>query len=485
MRRLKKLSLAAVISAMTLFLGSSLTRAQDPQPPEDVPKPKPAARGVPPVAYPDQDPSGVQDSTPPLQPDSRPLTGVQNPTLGSPEIGHSYFVPGVQFLDTARSISLNQAAGSDWSSTNYVVGNLSLYRVTSHSELSANYTGGGYFSTAGAQGNGHFHEVGLTEGFKWRRWQLSLIDEFSYLPESSFGFGLGTGISVPGINGGLAPSLPGLQTSYQPNQSILTSIGTRYSNSFTTEVVYAISPRSSINVDGSYAILRFLDPGNIDSDTDILNVGYNYQISKEDAVGVLYRFTEYHFLGTPQGLTDHAIHLAYGRKITGRVALQFFGGPEIAIFRVPVDNETQRISPSGGVTLSYAMPRGAVSLTYNHGVSNGGGILIGSNTDQVRLELDRQISRHWQGSISFGLARNQGLGNFLNVNQSGQGYDSYVAGGALGRRLGRNANLSLAYSARIQTSTQNVCAAGSCNTSYTQHQVTLGLAWHARPFVLH
>jgi hypothetical protein len=482
-RRLRDFRLAAVVSAMALFLGSALTRAQGQQSPEDTSKPRPAARGVPSVANPDQDSPEDPDSTPPLQPDSRPLTGAQSPNLGSPEVGHSYFVPGFQFFDTARSISLNQLIGSDWTSTSYVVGNLSLYRVTGHSELSANYTGGGYFSTDSAQGNGYFHELGLTQGVKWRRWQLSLIDQFSYLPESSFGFGFGTGLSVPGISGVLAPSLPGLQTSYEPNQSILTSIGTRYSNSFTTEAVYTFS-RSSINVAGSYGILRFLDPGNIDSDTDILNVGYNHQISKEDTVGILYRFSEYHFLGTPQGVTDHAIHLAYGRKITGRLALQLFGGPEITFFREPVDNKTQRVSPSGSLTLSYAMPRGAVLLTYNHGVSNGGGILVGSDTDQVRLELDRKISRHWQGSISFGLARNKGLGNFLNVNQNGQDYDSYLAGGALNHPLGRNANLSIAYSARIQTSTQNVCAAGSCNTSYTQQQVTFGLSWHARPFVL-
>jgi hypothetical protein len=480
-----KILAPAVLSAVALLLGSFSACAHQQQPSEDRSKAKPAARSIPPVAYPDQQLGGDQDSTPPLQPDSQPLTGVQNPSLGSPEIGHSYVVPGVQVLDTARSISLNQASGSEWSSTAYAAGNLSVYRLTSHSELSANYSGGGYFSTQSAQSTGHFHQVGLKQSFRWRRWQLALMDEFSYLPESSFGFGLGTGLAIPGVGAGLAPFLPGVQTSYQPNQTILTSRGTRYSNSFTTEVNYSISRRSSINVAGSYGILRFLDPGNIDSDVDILNVGYNYEISKTDSIGVLYRFSEYHFRDTPQALSDHAVHVAYGRKITGRLALQLFGGPEIAVFRVPIDNETQRVSPSGGVILSYALPSSAVSVRYNHGVSNGGGILIGSNTDQVRLELDRHISRLWQGSVSFGFARNQGLGTFLTVSQGGQSYDSYVMGGSLAHALGRNANLSLAYSARIQTSTQNVCAAGACNTSYTQHQVTFGLSWHAAPVVLH
>jgi hypothetical protein len=481
MIRLRKYQLAGVVTALLLF--SPFAGAQDQQQPsDDTSKPKVAARGIPAVPDSDQDTSGDQDS-PPLQPDSRPLTGVQTPSLGSPEVGHSYFIPGVQFLDTTRSISLNDATGADWSSSAFVAGNMSLYRITSHSELSANYTGGGYFSTDSDQGSGDFHEVSVMQGFQWRKWRLSFIDQFSYLPESSFGFALGTGLSIPGI-GGLASGLPALQAGYQPNQSILTSIGTRYSNAFATEAVRTFH-RSSVNIAGTYSILRFLDPGNINSDMDILNIGYNYEASKADTVGTQYRFTEYHFFGTPQGLIDHAIHLAYGRKITGRLALQLFGGPEIAIFRLPVDGQTQRITPSGGVTLDYAMPRSDIALTYSHGVSNGGGILIGSDTDQLTLQVGRRITRRWQGSVSFGFARNSGLGTFLNVDESGESFDSYVVGGALNHSLARNATLTLAYSARIQVSTDSVCAAGTCGTNYIQHQVNVGVSWHARPFVLH
>jgi hypothetical protein len=479
-----ELRLASALSLLTLLLGfNCLARAQDPQPAIDASKPKPAAQGMPGVIDPDDRATTDNDPFALSQPDSRPLTGVQSLSLGSPEVGHSYLVPGIQFLDTARSISLNEATGSNWSSTTFLAGSLSLYRLTSHSELSANYLGGGFFSSDGAQGNGFLHELGLTQSFKWRRWHLSLIDEFSYLPESSFGFGLGTGISTPGIGGGLAPALPSLQNSYQPNQSILTSNGARYSNSFATEVVYEFR-RSSINVAGTYAILRFVEPGNIESDADILTVGYNYQISSQNSMGVLYRLTEYHFLGSPQGLADHAAHIAFGRKITGRLALQLFAGPELALFRQPIDNETQSLRPSGGVTLTYRVTKGDVLLSYNHGVSNGGGVLIGADTDQLRLELDREISRRWQASFFFGFARNRGLGSFVSVNQSNQNFNSYVAGGALSHPLGHDAALSLAYSARIQNSTQSVCAAGNCATSFTQHQLSFGMSWHARPLVL-
>jgi hypothetical protein len=461
------------------LLGSRSACAQDQQPSDDSAKPKSAARSIPASLDSDQD-----DSDPgTLQPDTRPLTGVQTPSLGSFEIGHNYFVPGVQLMETVRSISLNEPTGADWSSSSFLAGSMSLYKVSARSELSANYTGGGYLSSGGAQGNGMFHQLGITQAFKWKRWQLSLIDEFSYLPESAFGFGIGTGFSVPGISGVLAPTLPDLQSDLHPNQSILTSAGSRYSNSAAAELLYKLR-RSSINLSGTYAILRFVEPGNVNSDMDVLSAGYDYQLTGKSSVGVLYRLTEYHFLDTPQGLTDHSVRLAYGRKITGRIALQLFGGPELAMFRQPVENQSQRLTPSLGATLNYAMPNTNLLLSYNHGVSNGGGVLIGANTDQIRLEVDRHINRGWQGTVSFGFARNNGLGDFLDVLNQNQNYDSYVIGGGLNHMLNRTANLTFAYSARIQISTQNVCAAGSCGTSFTQHQFSVALSWHALPFIL-
>jgi hypothetical protein len=483
MRRLRKRWIAAVVVAIDLLVGAGLVCAQDQQP-EDASKPKPAARAYPPVGYPDQNPNGEQDSTLPLQPDTRPLTGVQDPTLGSPELGHSFWVPGVQYHNIAGSTALNQTSASGWNSTSYLVGNISLLKASSNSQLSVNYSGGGYFSTNSVEGNGQFHQLALVQAFKWRRWQLSLIDQFSYLPESSFGFGLGTGISIPGIGGSLGSVLSGLQGTYQPNQSILTSIGARYNNSFTTQVVYALNRRSSINVAGSYGILRFVKAGNIDSDDVIANVGYNYLLSKKDTIGVLYRFSEYRYIGNPQVLDDHAVHAAYGRKITGRLALQLLGGPEITTFRIPVRGQTRRVSPSGSATLSYAWGANNLSLTYSHGVSNGGGAQVGANSDQVQTGLDRQISRYWHGNINFGYARNEGFGNFSGLSQNAQVFDSYYVGGGLGRPLGRNSTLLLGYTARIQTSNQAVCAAGTCSTSYTQHQVSVGFSWHARPFGL-
>ncbi len=480
MRRLKTILTGVAVIAV-LFVWTTMAGAQEPG--EESSKSKPAARVSPLLNEGDQNPYGDQDSAPPLQSDMRPLTGVQNATLGSPEIRHSYWVPGFQYSNILSSSTLNQTTASRWNSTSYLTGNVSLLEAWSRSQLSLNYSGGGSFSSQRSQGSGYFHQLGLIQNFDWGRWQLAFLDQFSYLPESPFGFGGGTGISVPGVGGSLGPPLPGLIGNFQPNQTILTSFGTRYSNSITTQAVYELTPRGSINVAGSYGTLRFLRAGNIENNDYISDIGYNYALGKKDTFGVLYRYSAFRYIGNPQALDDHVVQLSYGRKITGRLALQMSGGFESTNFRIPIGNATNHLGESVNAAFKYAIAQSNLALTYMRGVSNGSGVQLGSSTDQIESAMDRRLSREWQGRFHFGYARNGSLGR-PSAGQSSQAFNSYYIGGGLNRPLGRSADLSLAYTAQIQNSNLAVCATGTCNKNYTQHQITIGFSWHARPFVL-
>lgn len=479
-----KMFLVLIEMMALLYVGEATARAQDPQDQgENNNKPKPAARTYLPLIFDDQNPSGDQDSAPPRQPDMLPLTGIQNPTLGTPEFRHSYWVPGFQYSNIVSSNALNQPAASGWNSTSYLVGNLSLLEAWSRSLLSVNYTGGAFFPTDSGIKRGHFHQFGLNQKFDWGRWQLAVLDEFFYLPDSPFGFGGGTGVSIPGIGGSLGTPLPGLGGFYQPNQTVLTVFGTRYGNDAATEVSYRLSRRSLINIAGSYGLLRFLQAGNIESNEYGANVGYDYALGKRDTLGVLYRFTAFRFIGNAQALNDHAVHISYGRKITGRLALRVSGGPEITNFSIPIGTVTRQIGESVDASLDYGMEHTNLFLTYARGVSNGSGIQAGSSSDRIQMGLSRQLSPGWKSNMNFGFARNGNLGN-LALGQAQQTYGSYYIGGNLYHALGREASLSIAYTTRFQTSNKAVCVAGTCSKDYTENQITLGFSWHARPFVL-
>ena len=460
-----------------LFLSVSLLSAQ-----EDDSRPKPAARVNPLLieGLGGQDSNGDPGSTSNLNPDTLPLTGVANPTLGTPGIRHSYWLPGFQYADSIRSSALNQAISSGWNTTSIVTGNFSLLESWSRAQLAVNYSGGASFSSDRVQGTSQFQQLGLVETVDWGRWQLHFLDQFSYLPETQFGFGDGTALSIPGIGGPLAPPLPGLESNYVPNQSIFTTFGPRYSNAFATQVAYTVSRRGSITAAGTYGILRFIEAGNIESNNASFNAGYDYALTKADTLGVQYRFSGYRYIGNPQAINDQVVQFMYGRKITGRIALQLFGGPELTALRVPVNNSTNRVSGSGGASLTYAWNRGSIALNYDHGISGGSGVFAGASTNQLRFSLDRQLSREWTATLNSGYSRNASVVGSV----SSQSYNSWYLGGGLRRPLGRNANFTIGYEAQIQTSNLAVCAAGTCSTNFALHQVTLGFQWHTRPFVL-
>src|ERR1700731_1319117 len=100
MKKKQSLRLLKVCPVALLFaFGATLAGAQEPaETPENRP-PKPAAGGIWQVQQEEQN----QQDPGALQPDTRPLTGVQNATLGKVASEHSYWIPGIQYGNTIQN----------------------------------------------------------------------------------------------------------------------------------------------------------------------------------------------------------------------------------------------------------------------------------------------------------------------------------------------------------------------------------------------
>jgi len=477
MKHWKKSVYGIVWATVACFCASPLSAQQ-----EGGERPRPAARVLTPLPDLSGDQQDTDQSTQTLQPDTGPVTGIQNPTLGTAEMRHSYWVPGIRYSNLARSNSLNFAPNTGWNTTSFFSGDLSAVEAWSHSALSVNYSGGGFSSTDNLQGSGHYHQFAVAYEIDQRRWHVLLVDQFSYLPQSEFGFGGTSGLAFAGITGALAVPLPGLQNVFVPGQTIFTAIGPRYSNASAAQLTYDVSRRGSITVAGVLGLLRFTNSGNVNSDTNILDVGYNYAITRKDTIGFSYRFSAYHYPGAAQALGDHLAQFVYGRRVTGRLALNLAGGPEVTTFRVPINGLTRRVSGSGSGSLTYAFRRSSVGLSYSHGISNGSGLFTGASTDLVGATASRQLTRVWSGSLNFGYAKNRQI--LTATGLTSPTFDSWVPGAGLSRPLGRTMNFSLGYQAQIQVSNLPLCNTPNCGTNYTQHQIFLSFEWHARPLVL-
>jgi hypothetical protein len=492
MSRSKRIAVSSLLLFGLLAVAASV-RAQDPQeppptqePPPPTPdsdpnaKPKPAARGVPGL---DDNDTDQNQNTQQWQPDTAPPTGLENPSLGTPELRHSYIVPGLEYGSTIQSQPLGPQVKQGWYANQYVGADLSLLASGTHNTLGFNYSGGGFFTTSDQQNNGYYQILSFADSINFSRAQIQFFDNFSYIPESSFGFFGNTSVALPGVGGTLSPTIPGLGAAIVPNQSIYSAVGPRYSNGAAVQATYLISRRSSITVAGSYGLLHFTEPGNVDNNMILGSAGYNFQINRTDAIGVLYRFAAYHFNDEPQALGSHVANFVYTKKVTQKVAFSAYGGPMFMFFRVPVGTQKRQDSGNGGASVTYATPHGSIGATYFYGLTGGAGVLVGSLTSQVSGTLTHQLGRVWSANINFGYAQNKAVGGPIGGVQLGT-FDDWFAGGGVSRPIGRYMSFAANYSARIE-SANTACPGGGtgCN-NFTQNYITVSLQWHARPFVL-
>jgi hypothetical protein len=135
-------------------------------------------------------------------------------------------------------------------------------------------------------------------------------------------------------------------------------------------------------------------------------------------------------------------------------------------------------------SLNYQRGRTALSLSYDHLVTGGSGVLVGAQTDQVTGSAGRDLTRTWQGSISLGYASNRNLAQA--TPNTGQGrFTNWYGAVRFSRHLRPGTDLFLAYGARLQSTNTVLCADGlTCGTTSITHELSLGFNWGLRPIAL-
>lgn len=424
-----------------------------------------------------------------LTPDQRPLTGVQELTVGQYSEPHSFLLSSVNV--TAQLGTNPPDSGYNGVSTlTYLLGRLDLHRVSGRSELVLDYAGGGMISTYGNNGNAAIQDLQMSDKIQWQRWSLFVGDETSYLSESSFGFGgvgglgfLG-GISQTVPGGALGGSLPFLNTALTPSETIPTANVPRLSNTAVSQVEYRLSPRSSWTAAASYGLLHFFGGGYIDSSSVLFQAGYNYQLSPLNSVGVLYLFDTLGFTHLASRIYDNLAELSYGRRITGRLGFQIAAGPEIDQFQASLASPYNHLSWTLGSSLNYQVGRSAISLSYNHFLTAGSGVLVGAETNQVQASVSRNLSQTWLVLLTLGYARNQGLVQAA-TEAIEPAFKSWYDALQVNHQLRPGTSLFLAYGTGLQGMNAATCPALNCGANYITQQVSLGLNWGLRPIELH
>jgi hypothetical protein len=465
-------------------------QSQQPQQPEQPQQPQRPDQPIPAYKSPlasqadNGDTSGSGPSQ--LAPDNRPLTGVQDLSLGVPLDRHSYWQPHAEVDFTADSEPPDTGAGG-WTAWTTIVGGVDLNRYSGNSALTLDYLGGGVFSNDGSVGNGVLQDANLEAVFTFRRWTLTLIDELRYTPETAFG-----SVGFGGISTTLGVST-GLGIPFGADETILSAFGQRLTNASAGQVDVTLSRRSSLTFSGGYSELYFFDQDLLDSTQIHFQAGYNYLLSKADSVGVSYLYNGFRYSNFPQSINTHSAQVSYGRRITGRLAFQISAGPEYAIFQTGLSSGTTGVPASGSTSqlywslytsLRYQLKRTGLYVSYSHGVTGGSGVLAGAIGDIVQGSVTRQLSRTFDGGVDLGYARNKGLAvnlpGFPTVNGT---YDYWTAGAHVTHPWGRTLQLILGYQFQYQNSNAPFCSGPGCGGSYSRNLISVGLGWRAQPKV--
>ena len=158
----------------------------------------------------------------------------------------------------------------------------------------------------------------------------------------------GQGMGGPGLasqfSSMLGTSLNSFGQQFQPSETINTGAAMRYRNSVLGQAEYSFSRRSAFTFSGSYGLLHFTGTGYFNSTMVNAQAGYDYLLDPSNSIAILASYGKIDYtgtgisstgtstIGTGNSVQDYVGALAYGRKITGRLAFQVAAGPQEILF---------------------------------------------------------------------------------------------------------------------------------------------------------
>jgi hypothetical protein len=420
-------------------------------------------------------------------PDTHTLAGAQELTLGTSASAHNFILPSFSVMTQMGTNPFASGAGATTHpatlSTSYLSARLGLNRISERSEFLLDYLVGGSFSNDSSQGDSLLQNLEASETVHSGRWSILFGDQFSYLSDSIFGYGGVGGLQDFGVSlGNGVGSSPGISSSFVPNQSIYIDGLPRINNTGLGQMNYALSHRSSLTFVGAYGIQNFRKSPLQDSNVATFQGGYDYLLSRQNSVSFFYRFDNFAFSNLPQGTQVHSVQAAFARRITGRLAWSFGGGPSIQIFQNPLTGPGTIAIPTAFTDLKYQLTYTRFTMSYTHGITNGSGISPGALTDTFSGKATRTLGKNWAISLQAGFSRNDPLQQTLL--RVGSPPEAWFTTSRISRRFVGYGEFFLQYIASGQSSLYPFCTLPACSINTLTSTGSVGYTWGLRPTVL-
>lgn len=408
----------------------------------------------------------LNDGNDQVEPDTHTLSGGETFGLGSLFGFRRIFDPALYFSESADT---GIVSGQINSVTSFG-GSLALRQDWGPYRFTAVYRGARTFYRPNSLYDQTYHDLGLSQVIEAGRWTLRVRDDLTYAPQAIFG-GLDTG----GLGfSSLSNLLSYIQPTLAQGQTISTGRARRLGNTILGEADYALSRRTTLTFTGSYGLLHFLDPGYIDSHEINGRLGYDYALSPKDTISFIYGYDRTVF-GTNSGIIDaNNAQMAFGRRVTGRLAFQVAAGPQLLSFHNFSAPLARKLSWNLSSGLTYAFRRTGYSLSYSRGLTSGSGVVYGAETNVITASMNHAFTRFWSGTVDGGYALNSSLA----TNASTGRYNYWFGGVNLGRQVGRHLQIDLSYEFQQQTTSNAICQVASCGSTGLRQVFGITVQWH-------
>jgi hypothetical protein len=434
-----------------------------------------------------------------VTPDQNTLAGAAPFTLGSLQHTRNILDPTISFSQIGQSVP-GTTGQTILTGITVVSGSLNFNRTWNQYHFSTVYNGGETFNLGYGRATAffgstpahyQFHDLAVAQEAAWARWHVLFRDDFMASPGATF---TGQGTGGPGLvsqfSSLLGASLNNVAQSFQPTETINTGAVMRYRNSVLGQAEYSFSRRSAITFSGSFGLLHFAGTGYFNSRMMDAQAGYDYQLDPSNSIAILASYGRIDYsgtvtpttgtptTGTGNSTTDYVGALAYGRKITGRLAFQVAAGPQEIHVAVPggVGN-FQLLFASVNSALTYERRRSGLSFSYLRGLTGGSGVYLGATSNTFSAAAHYQFTRYWMGYVSGGYSLNNSL---APAGIATTQFDNWLFGANLGRRVGPHVQINFNYGATRQNNPV-ICPVVSCGGNGLQQSVGLSVNWHLRP----
>jgi hypothetical protein len=358
-----------------------------------------------------------QSSVPQEQPDTQPLAGGFMYTLGSLAEMHSFLQPELS-LGEEGTTNPGYIPGvpNNFQTTTVAMGGADLNLFGERNTLVLNYMGAGFIYNSIPRLDSQSHMMSLMDSYHFRRGMLTVGDFFSYTPNASDGFagvgvlgGFGSGLySGVGVSSGIG-GVGQINPMFATNESILTTGYSGYNNTAIAQVEYMLSPRTSITAMGTFGTLQFGGGSSFLTGNDADGMlGINHNLTARDTIGVTYIYSTFHYAGQSNSFNSQMADFTYGRKITGRLSLEAYGGPELVDYTYAAGRSATSTYLSGMVDVSYALRRSTIGAYVGRFSSGGSGIVPGSEATVASGTWEAQVTRTWTVNVYGGFSKNSG-----------------------------------------------------------------------------